>query len=419
MIRFLFALLFSFCLYSCGNNAGDPKEQPLQEDLFRADVMKFRNAGLLKSLSGHEVDSLIGVFRDSLNGLQEILSVAGDLLMINISTDNKSIESVYRNVLDTIAYKYPDLKCEDPRFTYLPDIPGEKDTGWVSLRVKYGNSFYERRLYYFKAEPVDVFVYRLFNLMLTDSGSSERLFMSTFRCRNCNKDYDFMGNVDRSRFGLLRLSRAQADSLLTVNGLDIEPENEFDMFPSKQVWNEVKNFEKSGLIGKADSSWYPEAKEMLLATSIYSREDLYDMLDTFICTVNFETYNEYNPYSEIIQYLASASRGKFNPGGLDDLEMNPTMRTVRFVLNGKTYESRAESRGDMISPHVIDDVNNALSDQKIPGAFYTVMTRDKVCQLVFIDNTLAEQVKASGFFPDFEKGVSQEIKARYEGMGVQ
>jgi hypothetical protein len=421
MFRYFPFLLLPFLLFSCGETKNQNNSDTVVAktiDVFREDVLKIRRAGLLKKFNDHQLDSLIEVYRGNReNGMEEILTLSGDLLNVHSDLNGRKVQEVIAAICDTIGQRWPDLKSDEVKVSLVPSEPGKKDTDAVLLQVRFGKNWRERSLYYFESWPVDELLYSLYNTMLTDSGSGERLTFVQFICTNCpnqNED-DFRGQTDINRFGYMRLTKAQQDTLLTIQGL-LDPEDEFSILSTKQVDEKLKQFESSGLIGDKDQKWYGKIKQDIRRASVYGMEDLYNFLDTLFCVVSFDTTNDYNPYGDILINMKKASRGKFMPPGYSDEELNLSTRTVRFTLNDKVYERDIQRRFGLYSPEIIEMVNEALADQKIGGAYYTILTRENRVLMVYIEDSNADKAMLCGFFEELTKGVSEKMKTDYAGL---
>jgi hypothetical protein len=412
-MRFLYLLLFTVFIFGCG----DPSDSSPATNAFREDVLKMSRAGLLKNVPQAKVDSLVKIYsKDSVNGLKELLVASGDLLKINVVRNGRKLEDVYQKICDTIGMKYPELKCDEVQTSILPDEAGGNDTGWVVVKVRFGQSWYERKLYYFRDWEIDDFIYRIYNRKLADDGKPQRLHLVGYQCVNCPKtENDFMGNTDVTRYGYIMLNKTQEDTLLTIPSLEMEAENEFAIYTTTQMNAELKKFEATGLIDEIGTKWYERTKNDMMQSSVYKQEDVYDFFDTLFSYTDFDTSNPYNPYEEILNSLAAVSRGKFVPSFVSDEEGNGHTRTVQFTYDGDIYKFDAEQHGAYLFPGIIDNVNKALADHKAGGAFYTVLTSETTCRLIYLDDDKAEKAKASGFFISLEKGPSREIKDRWNG----
>ncbi|HTF04574.1 MAG TPA: hypothetical protein VK826_11135 [Bacteroidia bacterium] len=416
---FYLLLLPAALLFSCGDDK--PKENPdttavVERDYFKEGVQTLRRNGFLKKYSEKQLDSLTEVFReDSLNGMKNLMVAAGDMLDIDIALNGRAPHDVYKALSDTIGAKYPDLKSNQVRHEYLPETPSDKDTGWVVFEQRFGNSWYSRKLYYFEDWPVDNFVYRMYNTMLADSNKNTRLYLVEFftATRDSGAYDDFMGNLDITRMGLLRLTQQQADSIMHIPELAIEPEQEFNVYTTAKVDAELAKFEATGLVDPKDK-WYQEAKTEIRQNSIYKQEDILDFVDTFFCTLMFDTLNDYNPYEELLMYMSRVSRGNFEPDGVSDQPIGQSnVRGVRFSLNGQAYERDLATQNGLRSPVIMDMVNEALAEQNAGGAYYSVLTRSDVVLAVYIDDSKIDQVIKSGFFRSVEKGASSELQIIY------
>ena len=370
-LHYLIFILPVFIL-SCGEpNKNENSNTVPNSDPFREDVLKIRRVGLLKNISDTKIDSLISVYKkDTVNGLKNLLVASGDLLKIHVSLDGRKLEDIYQKICDTIGAKYPELKCDEVQTSFLPTTVGGKDTEWVLVRLRFGQTWYERKLYYFRDWQVDDFVYRLFNRMLADSGKQERLHLVEFICLECaKKQDDFMGSTDVSKYGYILLTKSQEDSLLTIDRLQMEPEHEFSVFTTKEMDDQLKKFESTGLVETIGEKWYAKVKLDIYQNSIYSMQDIYEFLDTLFAKAEFDTLNDYNPYQEMLDHLSKASRGKFMPEQISDEITNASSHKVRFTFGGDVYEFDAEQKSGIYFTGIIDNVNKALDDHKTSGAF--------------------------------------------------
>jgi len=413
---YLLLLSSAFLFTSCGDDK--PKGNAdsvvaVNHDYFKEGVQKLRRNGFLKSYSDKTLDSLTEVYRkDSLNGMKRLLAASGELMYIDISLNDRAPHEIYQSISDTISNRYADLKSTDMKHQYLPEMPGDKDTGWVVIDQKLGDTWYSRKLYYFNDWPVDNFIYRMYNTKLADIAAPTRFYLVEFFIeKDTAQRDDFMGNLDINHMGLIRLSQSQADTLLSIPELAIDPQDEFTVFSTKTVNEELAKFEATGLIGPQDMKWFESVKTDISRNSIYSQEDILDFVDTFFCTLMFDTLNDYNPYEELITSMSMVSRGHFEPSGMSDEQVGQTnMRTFRFTFNGQVYEREMAQQNSIMCPFVIDMVNDALTEQKAGGAFYSVLTRDDVIVAVYIEDAKIDQVKQSGFFKTIEKGPSTELQ---------
>jgi hypothetical protein len=408
-------LIYFFVLATFFFGCGDASVKTDKPDYFREDALRISRAGLLKNIPPAKLDSLIEIYRkDSVNGLRELLVAGGDLLKINVALNGRTLQEVYQKICDTIGMKYPELKCDEVQATLLSDDPGKNDTDWVVVKVRFGQTWYERKLYYMDKWQVDDFIYRIYNRKLADEGKPVRLHLVTYECIGCaNSQDDYMGTIDVTRYGFILLNKTQADSLLAVPALGMEAENQFAIFTTQQMNEQLTKFEASGLNEVIGTKWYEKAKKDLMQSALYDQREFYEFFDTLFSNTIFDTANAYNPYEEILMSLANVSRGKFYPSAITDDQSDKYKRNVQFTFEEDVYSFEAEQRGGYLFPGIIDNVNKALADHKTGGAFYTVSTDENFCMLIYLEDDKLEKVKASGFFPQLEKGPSQEIKDRW------
>ncbi len=416
-MKLFYLCLLTLFVFGCVDTV---VKEDAKVDYFREDVAKMGRAGLLKNVPATKLDSLVKIYKkDSLNGLKELLVASGDLLKVHVVLNGRTLQDVYQKICDTIGMRYPELKCDEVQTTILPSKAGGNDTDWVVVKVRFGQTWYERKLYYMERWQIDDFIYRIFNRKLADDGKTKRLHLVEYICVDCAETQDdFMGNTDVTRYGYLLLTKAQEDSLITIPSLGMEPEMEFNIYTTTQMNEQLKKFEASGLGDVIGKKWYDRVRTDVMQSCVYTQNDFYDFFDTLFSFTSFDTSNSYNPYEEILNSLSKISRGNFIPGPVTDEEGNGNVRNVQFSFKGDVYKFEAEQRGGYLFPGIIDNVNKALSDQKVGGAFYTIATMDEVCMLVYIEDNKFEKVKASGFFTVLEKGPSQELKSRWNNAAL-
>ncbi len=413
-MKIFYIFILVLFVASCG--IPYPENSKIKEDYFLEDLAKINSVGLMQNTSSAERDSLMSIYKkDTVNGLKELLVASGDLLKINVALNNRTLQEVYQKICDTIGMKFPELKCDEVQTTILPSKVGANDTDWVLVKIRFGETWYERQLYYVDNWQVDDFIYRLFNRKLADEGKPKRIHLVSYTCLSCGKKQDdFMGTIDVTNYGFIMLTKQQEDTLKNITALELEDEDQFAMYTTTQMKEGLQKFEATGLIDQVGQKWYDQVKTDVMQSSIYQQKDFYDFFDTLFSNTSFDTSNSYNPYEEILHSLSVVSMGKFNPSAIKDEETSTNNRTIVFNYLGDAYKFEAEQRGAYLSPEIIDNVNKALDDHNAGGDFYTVLTVENICTLVFIENKNVAKAKASGFFLEFEKGPSKEIKQRWE-----
>lgn len=418
MKRYAYLLLFpALFLFSCGNeNPGSKNDTGVtQRDVFREGVDKLKRNGFLAAYSGTQLDSLVAIYRaDSINGLSNLLVASGDMLSIGIASNGRAPHEVYKAAIDTIGMKYPDLKASAVKHKYLPNYPRGKDTGWVLLEQQIGDKWYSRKLYYFKDWPVDNFLYCAYNTFLADQNQDTRLYLAQFFTteRDTGMVDDFLGDLNISRMGLMRLTKPQADSLLNIEGLALEPQPEFDVYRSAKVDEELQKLWSTGIF--SNEKWFDTIATDVRHNSIYRQQDIIDFYDDYFATLMYDTLNPFNPYDEMLGALKMHSQGFFEPTGISDEPIGRSpVHAVRFILKGKVYEKDFQSQHGIQSPYLLDLVNDALAEQGVQGAFYSVSLFHMNAIAVFIEDNKLESVKKAGFFTTIEKGAPSELKIIY------
>ncbi|MGL4598315.1 MAG: hypothetical protein ACRCYO_12335 [Bacteroidia bacterium] len=419
MMRYAYTFFTAFLLLAL-ISCGDPRQRKTKEEKkldARTEKLHFyQRLGLCGNYSIAQVDSLAATCNDDpRNQMRKLLVKTGAILEIDLSLEKRSCFDTYRNAFKVIGEKWPDLKCDSITLSYIYDTDNKKDTDAVLVNVQLGNESISRQLYWFRGWEMDETFCKLFNTILTERNSPERLHLVTFECDSCSKSaISVSSDQDITRMGIMRLNKQLADSILPDPELHIDPMDEFSILTRVQAETYLSQLLNSGLIEKTDSAKFNEIRTSVRFTSVYGYEGFFEFSDSLFVRLLFDTLNDINPYEEILHNLEKASRGRFITDGFSDERINTTSSNVRFTLHGKTYERTFEMRNGLVSPEIINWVNEALVDQKVDGAFYTIFTREKIAMVTFIKNDKAEQAKASGFFPIVVKGAPDQLIIPYK-----
>jgi hypothetical protein len=425
----IFSLLLPAALFlaSCLQQpAKETIRNPRATELHSA-AQQLRTGGILVVKNDATLDSLekVSLAADSLNALQELLVRAGIMLEIKLGGDTlMNATQLYTPEFEKLARRWHDLKAENVSGEFLPSEPGEKDTSYALARFSAGGRTYERRHDWYEDDVTDLLFYRTFNKLLADRADSTRLFMVPYLCRDCKKTIDQREiQVDLRRFGLLRLTHAQAKIALGVNDLMMEDLDEFDVYNTAQTEEAFARFASTGLLTAADSAWWRDARAAVRQTTIYSQENIFDEFSRFFAIADFRSLNDYYPYGDVLLNLASVSNNLLDPTKLADEQVSPSTHVVRYQIGNQLYEKAYQQYDSLWSPELITDINNALSEQKKGAAFYSVLHKGGTLQLVLVPDAVAEKAKNAGFFTLFERGAApallQEYKAAAEKANAQ
>lgn len=405
-------------LISCGPDdpvVDNDSTKVAERDYFREGIDKLKRNGFLKDYSGAKLDSLIAVYRvDSANGMKDLLAASGDLLHLTIALNGRTPHKVYTDIVDSIGLRYPDLKPSEVKYQYLMEGKDKKDTAWVLLEQKFGTQMYSRQLYYFTDWPVDNFMYCAYNTLLADQNKDTRLYLAQYftTARDTGFVDDFLGDLDVDRMGVIRLTKQQADTLLSIPELALEPQPEFDVYTTAKVDQELQKLWSTGIF--SNEKWFDTIASDVRYNSIYRQQDIIDFYDDYFATLMFDTLNPYNPYQEMLTSLEMKSQGFFEPSGTgDELIGKSNVHAVRFTLNGKIYERQFQNQHGIESPYLLDFVNEALTEQNAGGAFYSVSLFSQTAMAIFIEDKKLDAVTKSGFFTTLEKGAPSELKIIY------
>ncbi|TND08444.1 MAG: hypothetical protein FD123_2240 [Bacteroidetes bacterium] len=412
-------------IISCGDEKA-PEESPDQR--YDKSLDALQESGLLPASPDARTLQLIdSCRRDSVNGIPALLQASGKMLVLNLRIDQpgKSFAQ-FKKFHDVITAYFKDLACDSSGMTFTM-IDGEDEYGDTISRSL---DIYRKNKHYFRDLGDGVLPYsknfddtaytrldpdfwKVYNQMLAAEMLEIRLFEIPFRYI---ADHDERNKAvyrdDPEKLGLVLLTRKQYEALAKVEGLGFT-QNEFRIFSPEQTLSLFDKLILSGLCGEPDSATLDEMRESLLGNSLYSKLDLYDFCDTSFCTVNFDTLNDIDPYSTILQSMAAVSQMQFNPGNISEIpRKEDSSVVVSYYADGSNHSFTYRRAGGILDVHAFDDVNDFLRRKNSPGLFYAVGNTGNTLTAIYIRHNQLEKARKAGLFDYVEARIPDALRTQ-------
>lgn len=199
--------------------------------------------------------------------------------------------------------------------------------------------------------------YRLFNKVLSEKGSNDRLYLLGY--------VDIIGSMaGRNRKVLMLLNKEQAEGLkeYALNfSWQINKENHDDSYLAS-ITKSLDELKKTGLFNGITQSKYDSIKESILLQNLSIAEALQEF-PNLTSQFDVEMGNIDNPYEALLNGFARISKGKFNPTDIKDgfdIEKGGQFE-VSFKWLDETHKIELTVTDDWVDVNFDPFVNNLLS----------------------------------------------------------
>ena len=220
--------------------------------------------------------------------------------------------------------------------------------------------------------------YNIFNKVLADLQSPYRLHEVKSHIANA---------VDWNRFGIIALTKVQAD-MLHSGGVHFSPS--FEKFKNSLTINDIDSaieaYQKIGLFSHLTSDQIATAKKNVSEQEIRILNDALRCFPNVIYQFDTELENLENPYEELLNKLSLISKNKFKPTNITDNFSKPRKNKslLKFSINGHEYANQLKVESDWIDPFFLDVVSLAVEYQKLDGEFYDLYTGGQEASIIFL-----------------------------------
>lgn len=343
-------------------------------------IQRLEEIGLLNNINYDMVDD------DNPNAAADLLVESNRMIFIDTLNWTESPTEKYRALFKLLQGINTDVDFELISIEMLVKEYGWYTSEYVLATLEQNGNEYQGAFYYSDNSKISDTYFKVINQFLTDMDSEYRLFTVLFFCRdeNCETNYYHKSQpVDTSKFGIISLTREQAETIKRYELLPICC-NEFDLLKTNEIKEVIKAFREIGLMDNMTN----EEIELSIAEALQSRHDnpesLLHYFDMPFYAFDTETSNFENPYQEIAIDLAQISSGAFQPENFQDKYEYDQPSVFSFDSGGKKYETTLHNDGDWLDLSIVELINNSLEEQGIDGQFYSLEPDGQFAALLFL-----------------------------------
>lgn len=232
-------------------------------------------------------------------------------------------------------------------------------------------------------------IVNLFNKWLADQNSPSRLYLV------------FKNNQDsKIEIAIALMTEKQFDAWEDPYGqiLGLWKENHDSKFNSEGINQIISDFQLINLLSHLGKEEIEKGKNKVQENSISSYVDILLCFSDVVVDFDRELGNMKNPYEELTNKFAKASKGNFQPKDIVDnfkIALGKNEKTVFFSFNilGKKYERDLKLMGDWLDPRFLNLINNAIQDLQIDGRFYDCINDEQYDGYIFLTNRQYEFIK--------------------------
>lgn len=418
----LFLVPLAALLACCG-----PEKSPDDPEIvFDKNLDHLQESGLLPAEPDAQTQLLIDSCRaDSVNGIPSLLQATGKMLVLDLATRRPSRSfGEYKKMHDAVTRFFKELACDSSGMTFTL-LDNEED---FSDTISCAMDIYKKDKHFFRDLGDGVLPYskhyedtaylrldpdfwKVYNQLLASDMAETRLFAIPYRyIIDRDEKNKPVYREDPEKLGLVMLGRKQYEALARTGLLGI-CENEFNIFSPEQTVSLFGKLLNSGLIGNPDSAGRDLLLETLLGNSLYAKTDLYEFCDTSFCSLNFDTLNDVEPYTMMLQSLAGISQMQFDPMNISEkTSENEHAVVVSYYAGGSNHTFTYRRGPQRLDTRLLDDVNNLLRRSNANGQFYAVGHNGHALTVVFIRPGQLDRARKAGIFDYIEPGVPAALR---------
>jgi hypothetical protein len=297
------------------------------------------------------------------------------------------LEPIHRSTMSVL----PDLQFSNFNYVILldsaeSDLKNKYYNITISLRsngkeYKHKSSYYSydvaKKLYYDKQIDYQEY-YQIFNKILADMQSPYRLH---------RVEWDHDGVIEWETFGIMALTKEQADSL--HKGMSyIRPSYESfkNNLTSERISSAIEEYRKLGLLAHLTNSQIEQAKAQNLENRKNNLNEILQAFPGIIHTFDTELSNLDDPYAELVREYARISRHEFHPTEVsDDFDIEKNSKaTVKFKLGDKQYQKQLTIEEDWMDGAFFDFIDDVVAENQLPGKFYQLYSGGQEASLIYL-----------------------------------
>ena len=345
----------------------------------------------------------------------DLLRHSGRAVIIRPTDLPADPETAYPKIYDTLRSIMPELSFQDLSVrrvakedaAYTDLVAYDLEVSFTIEERTYRNTFFyafEEKMQ--EAPDTTLIIYRELtegiNRYLRDKNSNYRLYAALSYPERAS-----WVEVSEPDFGLILLTQDEYDIWLKHDRYPfVSREDHTNNFTSDRIDSLLEIYRNLGLFVHLSVTELQAGRDCASHTPISSYQQLLRCFPKTIVYFDWETGNLENPYVELTQALAAASRGAFSPTNIQDnfaARWEEEFVDFSFQYAGRHYQEKLRMNGDWLDPRFMHPIGRAMTDNQVKGKFYYALDDGQAAGYLFLtpDQHAALLREQPDFFPDY------------------
>ncbi|MEO8404209.1 MAG: hypothetical protein ABI480_06430 [Chitinophagaceae bacterium] len=328
-----------------------------------------------------------------LKTIPEMLEFSKRYVLIDLSDQEPVPAKIYPLIFEKLKAILPEFQYQHLITTVLE----KKDKDLIREDVKLsftdnGNTythvfFHDYR--HEKFDPIDTEsitridqdFHKIINKWLADKESDDRLY-------TLNISHTHRSPYGGKAMGFLLLKKGEAKKIATDPYI-ISDESFDPRLSRKNLGKFIDDFSNEGFFSHLSKAEMDSAIQRTNYSDIGSPEEILLLFPKTIVVFDWETDNLENPYADLTNQFAKASRGAFTPTAIvDEFKegFDKKAKTIRygFSFNNKRYEKILPFSGDWIQAGFLELIMKSLKENKVDGGIYYCVDNGQEVGYIFL-----------------------------------
>ena len=341
----------------------------------------------------------------------ELLPYCDSVLFIDTNELPADIQVAYREIFNGLRGIIPDFEISDLEVAVYPIDTGYNDLieYWCGITFRVQDKTYTNEFWYDLRRVEDgpptfklsTDFHAGINKFLREQSSPYRLY----HANNRNKGPSVYGEEVGA---LIVLTQQQVEAWNSgVSKHFLSAEDHDNTLTTANLTTLIDTYEALGLFDHLTQEERVAGRQCVASSTISAYHDIVHCFPDVLVIFDWETGNLENPYEELTQAFAAASRGAFRPRFITDSFAESWERPTTafaFDFRGQTYATDLSMDRDWLDGSFLELIQQALVDAGIDGRYYYCVDGGQVGGYIFLtaDQHRYLTEEQPGFFPGYD-----------------
>lgn len=227
--------------------------------------------------------------------------------------------------------------------------------------------------------------YEIFNKVLADLQSPKRLHLIQSQAYG-----------DSRYFGIIALDKEQEESLHSSKYFPTSYEDFHNTLTTQRIEEAIVAYRSLGLFQHLSEAQIQQGRELAKRKNPRNLNQVLLLFPSVVYFFDSEMPDLNAPYKSILEHFSLISHNIFSPANIVDEFNKPTKEgcLVKFSLKGKDYSKQLLVESDWVDPGIFGLIDEAVTEQKLPGSFHYLLTEGQELSYVFLSPSQYEELRA-------------------------